>query len=47
MSEEDLRIFNPYETKGLQRIDNVHDGGYVVHGPSFGVEKILCSIFFK
>ena len=30
----DLKIFAPYKVEGLQRIGNVHDGGYVVHLPS-------------
>lgn len=30
----DLTLFNPYQTDGLQRIGNTHDGGYVVHFPS-------------
>ena len=30
----DLRIFNPYQTAGLKRIGNDHDGGYIIHFPS-------------
>ncbi len=30
----DLTIFHPYQTEGLQRLGNKHDGGYVVHVPS-------------
>src|SRR4051812_35311257 len=30
----DLRIFNPYQTAGLKRVGNNHDGGYIIHFPS-------------
>ncbi len=30
----DLKVYHPYETEGLKRIGNKHDGGYVVHMPS-------------